>query len=95
MDLDRQGGAASPAADADDEAEICGSLFSGLLFFLGREVPREQLLLVIRAFGGSVAWNGDGSPTTENDEAITHQVGHILGRAARKGMISSSHDSSV
>jgi len=40
------GGAA--AVDADDEASLCGALFRGLVFFLGREVPREALLLVIR-----------------------------------------------
>ena len=40
------GGAA--AVCADDEASLCGALFRGLVFFLGREVPREALLLVIR-----------------------------------------------
>lgn len=40
------GGAA--AVDADDEASLCGALFKGLVLFLGREVPREALLLVIR-----------------------------------------------
>ena len=39
-----------------------------------REVPREQLLLIIRSFGGIVAWEGEGSPHAEADEAITHQV---------------------
>ena len=45
---------ASAAADgaaamgADDEASLCGALFRGRVFFLGREVPREALLLVIR-----------------------------------------------
>ncbi len=27
-----------------------------------------------RAFGGVAAWDGEGSPYTEEDEAITHQV---------------------
>lgn len=58
----------------DDEAGICERLFKGLVFFLGREVPREQLLFVIRAFGGVVAWQGEGSPLEESDERITHQV---------------------
>ena len=40
------GGAA--AADEDDEASLCSALFRGFVFFLGREVPREALLLVIR-----------------------------------------------
>ena len=58
----------------DDEAGICERLFKGLVFFLGREVPREQLLFVVRAFGGVVAWQGEGSPMEESDERITHQV---------------------
>ena len=42
--------AAGEAADVypDDESALCGALLSGLVFFLGREVPREALLLVIR-----------------------------------------------
>ena len=47
----------------------------GLVFFLGREVPQEQLLLIIRAFGGEAGWDGEGSPLAEGDERITHQVG--------------------
>ncbi len=39
-----------------------------------REVPREPLLLVIRSFGGTAAWAGEGSPLDEADESITHQV---------------------
>lgn len=66
------GGAAG--VDADDDAGVCAALFRGLVFYLGREVPREALLLVIRAFGGTVGWQGDGSPIDESDEAITHQV---------------------
>lgn len=37
-------------------------------------MPREQLLLVIRSFGGVAAWAGDGSPLDESDESITHQA---------------------
>jgi hypothetical protein len=43
-----------------------------------REVPREPLLLVIRSFGGAVAWAGQGSPLDEADESITHQVCHWI-----------------
>lgn len=46
----------------------------GFIFFLGREVPREQLLVVIRSFGGVVGWDGDGSPIDESSNQITHQV---------------------
>lgn len=59
----------------NDDAAICERLFKGLVFFLGREVPREQLLFVIRAFGGVVAWQGEGSPLQESHDSITHQVG--------------------
>lgn len=62
----------------NDDAAICERLFKGLVFFLGREVPREQLLFVIRAFGGVVAWQGEGSPLQESDDSITHQVGPLL-----------------
>ena len=40
----------------------------------GAQVPREVLLLAIRAFGGVAGWAGEGSPLAEGDEAITHQV---------------------
>ena len=60
--------------DSDDSAAVCAALFKGLVFFLGREVPREQLLLVIRSFGGQAGWAGEGSPIAESDERITHQV---------------------
>ena len=71
--VDSIAGGALRAQDGD-EAAICERLFKGLVFFLGREVPREQLLFVIRAFGGVVAWQGEGSPLQESDESITHQV---------------------
>ncbi len=62
------------AHDVADEESICSSLFKGMKFFLGREVPREQLSLVIQSFGGVVGWDGEGSPYNEEDERITHQV---------------------
>lgn len=60
--------------DDDDIASVCSSLFKGIVFFLGREVPREQLLLVIRSFGGEAGWAGEGSPIAEDDARITHQI---------------------
>ncbi len=62
------------AVDVADEESICSTLFDGMKFFLGREVPREQLSLVIQSFGGVVGWDGEGSPYAETDARITHQV---------------------
>ena len=53
------------------------SLFKGLKFFLGREVPREQFVLAIKSFSGQVSWDKTtalGSTYQEDDETITHQV---------------------
>ena len=58
----------------DDDAAICAALLRGCVVFLAREVPREPLLFIIRAFGGTAAWDGEGSPYAEADDAITHQV---------------------
>ncbi|KAK6159546.1 hypothetical protein DH2020_006860 [Rehmannia glutinosa] len=38
------------------------------------QVPRESLLFVIPAFGGTVSWEGEGAPFEESDHSITHQV---------------------
>ncbi len=76
------GGAAD--IDSEDSAAICAALFRGMVFFLGREVPREQLLLVIRSFGGDAGWAGEGSPLSEEDERITH---HIIDRPAVGGTV--------
>ncbi len=47
-----------------------------------QQVPRESLLFVIRAFGGTASWEGEGAPFDESDESITHQVclwfAHVL-----------------
>lgn len=48
---------------------------AGMLLHRRREVPQEPLLLVIRSFGGTAAWAGEGSPLDEADESITYQVG--------------------
>ncbi|ETW04030.1 hypothetical protein H310_04417 [Aphanomyces invadans] len=60
-------------ADSDDSAK----LFSGLRFFLSREVPSACLEFVIRAQGGVVGWDGAGSPYSEKSDLITH---HIMDR---------------
>lgn len=53
------------------------NLFSGLTFYLSREVPRWSLEFVLRSFGASVSWDasvGGGSVLKEDDPAITHHV---------------------
>lgn len=52
-------------------------LFKGLKFFLGREVPREELTFSIRCCSGQVSWDetvGLGSTYEEMDDSITHQI---------------------
>ncbi|KAK4437691.1 Pescadillo [Sesamum alatum] len=65
-------------ATSEDEEDVetreCKNLFKNMKFFLSREVPRESLLFVIPAFGGTVSWEGEGAPFEESDQSITHQV---------------------
>jgi pescadillo protein len=49
-------------------------IFHGLTFWLEKEVPHHALELVIRAFGGDVGWENDGSGIKVKDERITHRV---------------------
>ncbi|XP_073023444.1 pescadillo homolog isoform X1 [Primulina eburnea] len=60
--------------EEDSETRDCKNLFKNRKFFLSREVPRESLLLIIPAFGGTVSWEGEGAPLEESDQSITHQV---------------------
>ncbi|ETL82324.1 hypothetical protein L917_17500 [Phytophthora nicotianae] len=53
------------------------SLFSGLTFFLSREVPAGCLELVLRSHGATLGWDGEGSPFDEKSTRITH---HIMDR---------------
>ncbi|EPS64320.1 hypothetical protein M569_10461, partial [Genlisea aurea] len=64
------------ATDDEDDVETkeCRHLFKNMKFFLSREVPRESLLFVIAAFGGTVSWEGEGAPFDESDDSISHQV---------------------
>jgi pescadillo protein len=52
--------------------EAFKNLFSGCVFFLSREVPREDIEFIVRAFGGQVSW--DGGSIEENSSTITHQI---------------------
>lgn len=52
-------------------------LFEGLRFFLSREVPRENIVFMIRALGGEVSWDNTvapGATFAEEDNTITHQI---------------------
>ena len=49
----------------------------GLKFFLGREIPKEPLVFMIRCLGGQVSWDNTAAPgSTFNveDNSITHQI---------------------
>ena len=50
------------------------SLFADKVFFLSREVPRESVEFLILCFGGKIGWEGEGSPFSYTDPAITHVV---------------------
>ncbi|EXC20337.1 Pescadillo-like protein [Morus notabilis] len=60
--------------EEDEDTRECKKLFRNMKFFLSREVPRESLLFVIHAFGGTVSWEGEGAPFDENDDGITYQI---------------------
>lgn len=51
-----------------------GRLFSGLRFFINREVPLDWFQLCVTAFGGKVGWEGPMSPFEVTDDCITHQI---------------------
>jgi len=73
-----EGGEAMEAARAEAEArERQGKLFNGLRFFLGREVPREPLVFMLRAVGGEVSWDATvapGATFASTDSTVTHQI---------------------
>jgi len=73
-----EGGEAMEVARVEAEArERQGKLFQGLRFFLGREVPREPLVFMVRAVGGEVSWDATvapGATYAANDPTITHQI---------------------
>nr|CAG4634763.1 EOG090X05E6 [Alona affinis] len=53
------------------------SLFKGLKFFVGREIPRESVVFIIRSCDGQVSWDSTlfpGATYDETDESITHQI---------------------
>jgi len=63
----------------DEEAIKRKRLFSGLTFFLSREIPKGYLELICLSFGGKIGWEGEDSPISIKDPLITH---HIVDRPA-------------
>jgi len=65
-------------AEKEREArERQANLFQGLRFFLGREIPREPLVFMIRAVGGEVSWDSSvavGATYPSTDPRITHYL---------------------
>ena len=55
-------------------ADSSALLFSGLVFFINREVPLDWLQLCITAFGGRVGWEGALSPIKAADQRVTHHL---------------------
>ena len=69
-----------PTQDAKKEMEEIKelqNLFKNAKIFLNREVPREPLVFMIRAFGGQVSWDSMVSPGAtfdQDDSKVTHQI---------------------
>jgi pescadillo len=81
-DLDREDQVVFRNVGADgegvgDQPESASySLFKGLCFFIGREVPLDMMQLCILSLGGQIGWESDtgDSPYSRDDSRITHQV---------------------
>jgi pescadillo protein len=58
----------------DEDAKKRRHLFSGLTFFLSREIPKGYLELVCLAYGGKIGWDGNDSPISIKDPSITHHI---------------------
>jgi len=67
----------STMREEEKKEQAFKNMFEGCKFFLGREVPREMLALIIKALGGQVSWSSDegvASQYEETDQTITHQI---------------------
>ena len=67
---------ASPSPGSASEDGVAGGLFSGCVFYLARETPRESLLFVISSLGGAAGWDGEGAPLgiARDDPSVTHVI---------------------
>ena len=76
---------------SDKSVELCNDRF-----FLGREVPRESLVFLIRAVGGEASWDescAPGATFKEDDAQVTHQVrkGCVAFMSRLRGIIIEVH----
>jgi pescadillo len=74
MNHDQQTSIGRGMMTLDDDASKRKNLFSGLTFFISREVPKGYLELICLAYGGSVGWEGNDSPISVKDPSITHHI---------------------
>ena len=73
-DDDANDAAADNVGDFGGVADGSSALFSGLVFFVGRECPLPLLSLVSLSHGATVAWEGPLSPLKADDSRITHYI---------------------
>jgi len=74
IDRDTTIGGGSKMVELDDDAVKRRRLFTGMTFFISREVPKGYLELVCLAYGGKVGWEGIDSPIGVKDPTITHHI---------------------
>ena len=84
LDGEETANVADEAEDEEKEGTPSGRLFENMVFFLSRETPKESLVFVIKACGGSVGWDGEGSGFSGDDARITH---HIVDRPKVSGEV--------
>jgi len=77
IDMYEDDSAQESARKEAEAIENLVKLFNGLKFYLGREVPKEALVLMIRSVGGEVSWDATvqpGSTYKIDDARITHHI---------------------
>ena len=60
--------------EKEEEKHKLHSLFNGLIFYVGREVPREICEMIIGSCGGMFGDDSEESAFNEEDKRITHYV---------------------
>jgi pescadillo protein len=56
------------------ESTNCKSIFMGMVFYLSREVPYEQLSFIIKAFGGKTVLDHPSFPISIKPDSVTYYV---------------------